>query len=110
LPCSVFSAGCTEKRSGAAPRSRCRHSAPAARVSFGRRSFAAAPESPCSAAFSYSGGGARGGTEAACGLSGQRPVSPPFSFDFQDVASGSVLLVSRALSAQNLLPRLFTDH
>ena len=74
--------------------------------SFGRRSFAAAPESPCSAAFSYSGGGARGGTEAACGLSGQRPVSPPFSFDFQDVASGSVLLVSRSLSGQNLLPRL----
>ena len=41
-----------------------------------------------------------------CGLSGQRPVSPPFSFDFQDVASGSVLLVSRSLSGQNLLPRL----
>jgi hypothetical protein len=42
----------------------------------------------------------------ACSLSGQRPVSPPFSFDFQDVASGSVLLVSRSLSGQNLLPRL----
>src|ERR1700720_688765 len=32
LPCSVFSAGWTEKRSSAAPRSRRRHSTPAARV------------------------------------------------------------------------------